>query len=94
MLSPQAEHDLDDIKKYLVQEAGVRVARYVLREIKGAMQFLAGARQAGHRRPDLTDADVRFWPVFSYLIVYDPTKGPIEIVRILHGKRNVAAILK
>jgi plasmid stabilization system protein ParE len=36
---------------------------------------------------------VRFWAVFSYLIVYDPAKKPIEIVRVLHGKRDVKEIL-
>jgi len=37
---------------------------------------------------------VRFWPVFSYLIVYDPLKKPVEIVRVLHGKRDVEEILE
>jgi plasmid stabilization system protein ParE len=34
-----------------------------------------------------------FWSVFSYLIVYNPAKRPVEIVRVLHGKRDVERIL-
>ena len=57
------------------------------------MQFLASTPGAGHQREDLTDDAVLFWPVFSYLVVYDPSKRPIEIARVLHGKRDVATIL-
>ena len=29
----------------------------------------------------------------SFLILYDPAREPVEIVRILHGARDVASIL-
>jgi antitoxin ParD1/3/4/toxin ParE1/3/4 len=47
----------------------------------------------GHVREDLTDEPVKFWPVNSYLIVYDPTARPVEIARVIHGHREVSAIL-
>jgi antitoxin ParD1/3/4 len=47
----------------------------------------------GHTRKDLTDLPVLFWPVGSYLIVYDPEKRPLEILRVLHGARDVETIL-
>jgi len=31
--------------------------------------------------------------VYSYLIVYRPESRPLEIVSILHGRRDVARIL-
>ena len=37
---------------------------------------------------DLTGEFVKFWSVFSYLIVYDPSKKPVQIARVLHGKRD------
>lgn len=43
----------------------------------------------GHRRPELTQAEeVRFFPVFSYLIVYLPESRPLSILRVLHGARD------
>jgi plasmid stabilization system protein ParE len=56
--------------------------------------FLAGTPAAGHRRKDLTDENVRFFPVYSYLIVYRPEMKPLQIVSILHGRRDVEQILK
>ena len=94
VLSPEAEHDLDVIKTYLLESAGMGVARPLMHELREAMRFLASQPEAGHLREDLTDAPVRFWSVFSYLVVYDPRKRPIEIVRVLHGNRDVAAILE
>lgn len=53
------------------------------------MQLLADNPGIGHVRLDLTDADVRFWSVFKYLVIYRPETKPLEIVRVLHGRRDV-----
>ena len=58
------------------------------------MAFLAGRPGAGHRRKDLTDEDVKFFPVYSYLIVYRPETTPLQIASILHGRRDLEQILK
>jgi hypothetical protein len=47
--------------------------------IRERIAFLAGAPRAGHRRKDLTDEDVKFFPVYSYLIVYRPETNPLQI---------------
>ncbi len=93
LLTPEAERDLDEIKQYLLRHGGPRVARYVLREIREAFRFLARSPEAGHRREDLIDAPLKFWTVFSYLVVYDPAKRPIEILNVIHGARNVPSLL-
>jgi len=59
----------------------------------GAFSLLASHPEAGHLRQDLTSLPVKFWSVFSYLIVYDPAARPIAIVRVLDGRRDVRAIL-
>jgi hypothetical protein len=38
-------------------------------------------------------APLRFWPVYSYLIVYRPDAEPLAVVRVLSGSRDVAEIL-
>ena len=58
------------------------------------MQLLAGNPDIGHLRRDLTLQDVRFWSVFSYLVIYRPGTQPLEIVRVLHGKRDVRRLLE
>jgi hypothetical protein len=37
---------------------------------------------------------VKFFPVYSYLIVYRPATKPLQIASILHGRRDVAGLLK
>ena len=34
------------------------------------------------------------WSVFSYLVIYRPDTTPLEIVRVLHGKRDVRRLLE
>ena len=49
----------------------------------------------GHARRDLTERPVRFWLVkHNYLIVYNPASNPLNVLRVLHGARNVAALLE
>jgi plasmid stabilization system protein ParE len=93
LLSPEARDDLRDIRGYLVRQGGKRLARYILLEIAGAFRLLASHPEAGHFRRDLTPLPVKFWTVFSYLIVYDSAARPIAIVRVLDGRRNVRALL-
>jgi plasmid stabilization system protein ParE len=93
LLSPEAKEDLRDIRGYLVSQGGKRLARYVLQEITAAFRLLASHPEAGHLRQDLTTLPVKFWSVFSYLIVYDPAISPIAIVRVFDGRRDVRAIL-
>jgi plasmid stabilization system protein ParE len=33
-------------------------------------------------------------PYPNYLIVYDPGKNPLQIIRILHGARDLPSVLK
>ena len=58
------------------------------------LAFLAKSPDAGHRRKNLTDEDVKFFPVYSYLVVYQPRTKPLKIVSILHGRRDVERLLR
>jgi hypothetical protein len=46
----------------------------------------------GHYRGDLVAEPLRFWRVREYLIIYRSEKRPLEIVRVLHAKRDVRAL--
>lgn len=56
--------------------------------------MLSDHPELGHVRPDLTSKPVRFWSVYSYLIIYDPKARPLEVVRILSGYRDIAALMR
>ena len=79
LLTDEAKQDLADIRRYITHEAGARVAKSTLTKIKDAFVFLGRTPGAGHIREDLTAESVKFWTVFSYLIVYDPATPPFKL---------------
>lgn len=93
-LTPEAASDLREIRDYVLAEGGPRAARRVLAAIVGACRSIAQVPGQGHRREDLTErGELRFRSVFSYLIVYRVDKNPLNVVAILHGKRDVRSAL-
>jgi plasmid stabilization system protein ParE len=93
VLSPEAALDLVDIWRYIKRKATVEIADRVESVVRGRIVFLAGAPGAGHWRKDLTDEPVKFFPAYSYLIVYRPETKPLQVVAILHGHREVERAL-
>ncbi len=94
VLAPQAALDLIEIWQYIKEQTNVTTADRVESAIRERIAILAGAPGAGHHRKDLTDQNVKFFPVYSYLIVCRPGTIPLQIASILHGRRDVEQILK
>jgi plasmid stabilization system protein ParE len=94
VLSTEAETDLQQIGDHYELQAGARVARRVLQEITKGFELLADHPRIGHWRTDLTDQPMKFWQVFSYLIVYDPVTQPLGIARVLHTGRDIEALFR
>jgi len=93
-LTDEAIFDIDAIFLYLLHKANEEIADRVVTELFKAFYRLAEIPNSGHRRADLTSKDVLFYKVFSYLIIYSPRSKPLRILGVLHGKRNVARILR
>jgi plasmid stabilization system protein ParE len=92
IVSPQAQEDIFSIWCYLAKYASIETANKVEGAITEGFQALAQSPAKGHRRAELTSHPVLFYQVYSYLIVYRRT-APIEIVRVLHGRRNIPLLL-
>lgn len=93
-LADEAIFDIDAIWLYLLEKAGLDAADRVVTELFKGFYRLAVSPNRGHRRPDLTNRPVLFYRTFSYLIIYMPGTRPLQILGVLHGKRNIAAILR
>ena len=92
VLTRAAKVDLADIAHHIRSESPAAALR-VVGELRKAIHRLAGSPHLGHLREDLADEPLRFWPVYSYLIIYDPQSRPIQVLRILHGARDVRALM-
>jgi len=91
--SPEAKDDLQDIWVYIARN-NLAAADKLEADIYEACELLAGNPHLGHKRPDLTDAPVFFWPVRGqFLVIYQHETQPLIIVRILHGARDASSEL-
>src|SRR6266705_120380 len=80
VLPPQAALDLLEIWQYIKEQSSVTIADRIESAVRERMAFLAGTPGAGHSRNDLTEEDLKFFSVYSYLIVYRPETKPLQIV--------------
>jgi|SRR5271156_6872045 len=94
VFAPEAALDLVQIWRYIKNRSSVETANRVESVIREKVASLAVGPGAGHWRKNLTDEAVKFFPVYSYLIVYRPDTRPLQIVAILHGRRDTEQILK
>ena len=69
ILAPEAALDLVEIWRYIQKKASVGIAERVEHTILEKIVFLSRTPGAGHWRNDLTDEPVKFFAVYSYLIV-------------------------
>jgi antitoxin ParD1/3/4/toxin ParE1/3/4 len=94
VLAPEAARNLTDIWRYIKKQTSIAMADRVETVIRDRIIFLSENPGAGHWRKDLTPEAVKFFPVYSYLIVYRPDTRPLQVVAILHGRRDVERMLK
>jgi antitoxin ParD1/3/4 len=95
-LTPLAKADIFDIWSYIADDSEEAADR-VEQSIYDACTFVAEAPLRGHSRPDLTTRSLRFWTLTrypNYTVVYRPETVPLQVVAVLHGKRNARRILK
>ena len=95
VLTPLAKADIFDIWVYIA-ESSEDAADRVEQAIFDACAFIAESPLRGHTRPDLTPRSLRFWTLTrypNYAIVYRPDTVPLQIVAVLHGKRNIECVL-
>ena len=64
-----------------------------LAKLRAACIRLADNPHLGHRREDLTDQSVLFWPVRAYYVSTAQETQPLEIVRIVHSARDIPHLL-
>jgi plasmid stabilization system protein ParE len=92
-LTSEAQADVDEICEFIAQDS-VDAALRVLDAFEHAFNMLAGSPEIGHTREDLTARPLKFWGVYSFLLVYDPASAPLSIIAVLRGARDVERRLK
>lgn len=93
VLSPAALQDLQDIWDFISIDNASAADKLEV-EFFEAFERLAQRPRMGHSRTDLTERDVLFWLVGSYLVVYRQDSTTLQIVAVLHGARDVTEVIR
>jgi plasmid stabilization system protein ParE len=94
--TPQAAEDLDAIW-WFIAEHSREAADRVEMEIVATCRRLAKHPLMGIKRQDITPLPVRFWTLPKFpncVVVYRPDTAPIQVVAVLHGKRDLKKALE
>jgi toxin ParE1/3/4 len=89
--APAAKNDLRDIWRYFVGVASTEIADRLLRDIQRASER-ARQRPRTWRARDEIMPGLRSVLVHPYVIFYRCSEGTVEIARVLHQRRNLAAL--
>jgi len=87
-----AERDLADIGNFIARDNPISAARFVSR-VEEQCQLLAAHPLLGRPRDELVPG-LRSLPLGRYVIFYRALDDGAEIVRVLHGARDLRRILR
>jgi antitoxin ParD1/3/4/toxin ParE1/3/4 len=92
-ISVEAQDDLFEIWQRIAQDS-IDLANRIEAEFYALFESLARMPGQGHTRSDLTSRPVLFFPLYSFLVVYQPDQKPLRILAVVRGRRNVKRVLK
>lgn len=88
----RARADLSDIWLTIAID-NIAAADRLLDRIEETCRKLAENKLLGRARPELGE-NVRSLPIGAYVLFYVPVSDGIELIRILHGARDIPARFK
>jgi len=89
-LTAKAEDDLLNIWRYIAED-NPQAATNLLNTLNENFVLLAENKYLGVARPDIAP-ELRHLSVKRYLILYRNTTSGIEIVRVVHGARDIYSL--
>lgn len=84
---PRAKADLVEIWDYIADDSENRADAFI-ETINQKLAVLAERPNIGRARDEL-GKNIRSFPVSRYVIFYMPIQGGIDVVRVLHGARDL-----
>jgi len=92
VVRPRALTDLAEIWAYIAEDSPERADAFA-DLLASKLEALARRPGMGRPRPELA-ADLRSFTVGRYVIFYLAISRGVEIVRVLHGSRDIEAIFE
>ena len=89
---PLAELDLLDIWDYIADDSLDRADDFLDR-IESKLMTLAQNSGLGRKRSELLP-DLRSFSIGNYVVFYQQIEGGIDVIRLLHGSRDIEEAFK
>ena len=86
-----AKSDLKQIFDYIAKDS-IYYAKNVAQTIVTKTEILTEFPEIGRVVPEIDDTNVRELIVYSYRLIYEIAPDGIEILAIIHGKRDFASL--
>ena len=91
IFSPLAVNDIEEIGDYIFNKSP-RAARKVTSELRARCRSLSENPRRGVNRPEI-ETGLRSIPLGNFVIFYVIDKETVRIQRILHGARDLGALM-
>ncbi len=82
----ESRADYDEIWDFIALH-DIAAADRLIRKLDATLSVIASAPNMG-RSVEALAANLRSFPLGSYLIFYRPIEGGIQLIRVLHGARD------
>lgn len=89
--APEADRDLESIADFIAAENPTRAASFIA-EIRSRCKILREFPQSARRLPEL-GPNARILTYKRYVILYEDLHDQVLITRIVHGARDLLAII-
>lgn len=89
---PRSIEDLLEVAEYMHEQASPQAAEAILTALHATGEALADHPRLWRVRQEIRMPDIRFAPMRAYFICYRIIHFDIQIVRIIHKSRDIAAL--
>jgi plasmid stabilization system protein ParE len=93
-LSPHAEEDFATLLYEIAVHSGWSRSMDVEESLYTAFNSLAQNPGIGHLRDDLLPRTIHFYYADPYMVLYLREMEPLYVVAIVHGARNIPALMQ
>lgn len=93
VVTPQAHRDLHAIVVWYRKELGAATAAKALRSIRAGFIAATGISRAAARRDDLPEGYYRV-VAKAHLVIFRIENDEAQVVRVVHGSRDIPPLLR
>jgi len=85
----QSLRDTLEIWEYIAAD-NIAAADALVDKLEDRLAMLTASPEAGRARPEFTEG-MRSFPIGNYVLFYRPVTDGIQLIRVIHGARDISS---